>query len=206
VRLGPTFFPPNRRGVRNPHGRRAIKSRSQPFNPHRCSNQREKERREIETGSPRSSTCCAVRGSVIALRGSASGHEALGVVSGRRGTSWPLEFLAVAINPRRAAPSACVLVAQLLVRNFPSCSASSRLCVERIGAGGGALVCRFIVLRRANQWSSGHPLPVAVGRRETILWPSDLCCAVAIRCAEAFWLLRSWIVGSLANVRDYTSA
>jgi hypothetical protein len=36
------FPPPNRRGVRNPHGRRAIKSRSQPFNPHRCSNQREK--------------------------------------------------------------------------------------------------------------------------------------------------------------------
>jgi hypothetical protein len=58
--------------------------------------------REIEAGSPRSSTCCTVRGSVIALRGSASGHEALGVVGGRRGTSWPPEFLAVAINPRRA--------------------------------------------------------------------------------------------------------
>jgi hypothetical protein len=33
--------PPNQRGVRNPHERRAIKSRSQSFNPHRCSNQRE---------------------------------------------------------------------------------------------------------------------------------------------------------------------
>jgi hypothetical protein len=64
--------------------------------------QRKVVRREIETGSPRSSTCCAVRGSVIALRGSASGHEALGVVGGRRGTSWQSEFLAVAINPRRA--------------------------------------------------------------------------------------------------------
>ena len=39
--------PPNRRGVRNPHGRRAIKSRSQPFNPHRCSN-RERNREERE--------------------------------------------------------------------------------------------------------------------------------------------------------------
>jgi hypothetical protein len=36
-------FPPNRREVRNPRSHRAIKSGSQPFNPHRCSNQRQRE-------------------------------------------------------------------------------------------------------------------------------------------------------------------
>jgi hypothetical protein len=85
------------------------KSRASLFPPLRFPNHRvtnatgsRSPEREIEAGSPRSSTCCTVRGSVIALRGSASGHEALGVVGGRRGTSWPPEFLAVAINPRRA--------------------------------------------------------------------------------------------------------
>jgi hypothetical protein len=46
-------FPPNRREVRNPRSHRAIKSGSQPFNPHRCSNQREREREREREGDCR---------------------------------------------------------------------------------------------------------------------------------------------------------
>jgi hypothetical protein len=53
--------PPNRREVRNPRSHRTIKSGSQPFNPHRCSNRRERKRgREKEIAA----AMCIGRGCV----------------------------------------------------------------------------------------------------------------------------------------------
>jgi hypothetical protein len=64
----------------------------------------------------------------------------------------------------RVVPWTSVPVTQLLVRNFPSCSPSSRLCVERNSASGGALVRRFVALRRC--------VSMGVARRHRV-WVRD---------------------------------
>jgi hypothetical protein len=139
-------------------------------------NQRKEERREIEAGSPRSSTCCAVRGSVIALRGSTSGHEALGVVGGRRGTSWPSEFLAVAINPRHAVGgrSRGPTAGKKLPFMFSVISALRRTYWRGRGH-------RCVVLRRDSAVQTGRRRRALASGGEDASSPSDHLWAVEIR-------------------------